>query len=430
MATTLLASASETALPAYVYAERSPTCARDFVPTATTLTVNCPFSCSLEPPAAMESPDMLVRLMNMFYCIYTTDGRVLNAHNETVNRTIALSKLVNGAYSTPRIAILRDVPPNVLSLNNLGIEKLGSNLTDAAPSADGTTADAVMIYMSLANNSIASVDKADFPVNLRTLILDGNRLEHLQSISAPRLSHLSLSRNPTLPPSFLSTPLALPKVKRLDLESMQWSELPRATVFPSSLLDMYYCTSLPGQERADGAAVVRLAQKPPLAVAAAPPAPLTRRRNAQHNQLSAVYANFSSALEVLCLAGNNVTAFYATNDQFERLKALPQRAAIGAEVTDVCSEASPLLTTRTTNATCVGHLSTRLLWGTYPVCIVDDSFDAFAQPSHGSTSTTLIAVSIALAVVALAILGLCLRRWRRRHQQPAQKWYAARGVRT
>ncbi|KDO33508.1 TKL protein kinase [Saprolegnia parasitica CBS 223.65] len=402
------ATVAEAARPAYVYAERGPGCAPTMGVAATTLTARCPFACLL-PAEANEPPSMGLSLVNKYFCIYTATGRILNAHNATADLSVVLQSQANGAYSTPPVLHLADVPPNVtaLTLTNLGLESLGPTLVQDKIPDSPWSSNVLLRYMNLANNSIASVDGVAFPRNLHMLILAQNKLTSMDGIAAPRLSMLSVSRNPTLPPSAFTPTVArtLSTLRRLVADEMEWTEIPSS--LPSSLTELSLAKN-------------RLSQLSPRAW---PPA--LRHLNAQYAGITTVYANFTPAMRVLCLGGNAVTAFYATSAQFELLSALPQRSA-SANALDAsrCSEASPLLTTMTTNTSCTGHVTTRLLWDRYPVCILDTALDSLvtSPPSSSSGVTTaLIVVSALLGVIAIGLLVLYLRF--RRRPRPAPKWY-------
>ncbi|RLO10313.1 hypothetical protein DYB28_010716, partial [Aphanomyces astaci] len=105
--------------------------------------------------------------------------------------------------------------------------------------------------------------------------------------------------------------------------------------------------------------------------------------NLANNRINELKANFPSTLRFLYLGGNPITAFYANESQFDILASLqnPQKATAAScgEAEVYPGDCSIVLDTTATNSTCTGHTSFRLLWNTFPICIVPDDPRSFKQ---------------------------------------------------
>ncbi|RHZ26103.1 hypothetical protein DYB37_007230 [Aphanomyces astaci] len=103
--------------------------------------------------------------------------------------------------------------------------------------------------------------------------------------------------------------------------------------------------------------------------------------NLANNHINELKANFPSTLRFLYLGGNPITAFYANESQFDILASLqnPQKATAAScgEAEVYPGDCSIVLDTTATNSTCTGHTSVRLLWNTFPICIVPDDPRSF-----------------------------------------------------
>ncbi|RHZ20774.1 hypothetical protein DYB31_008687 [Aphanomyces astaci] len=164
-------------------------------------------------------------------------------------------------------------------------------------------------------NSIKDLSTTQFPVQLATLSVHHNKVVSFNTLSAPGLKYLDLSFN--------------------NMSSL------KTTVFPDSL----------------------------------------RQLNLANNRINELKANFPSTLRFLYLGGNPITAFYANESQFDILASLqnPQKATAAScgEAEVYPGDCSIVLDTTATNSTCTGHTSVRLLWNTFPICIVPDDPRSF-----------------------------------------------------
>ncbi|KDO35383.1 TKL protein kinase [Saprolegnia parasitica CBS 223.65] len=128
-----------------------------------------------------------------------------------------------------------------------------------------------------------------------------------------------------------------------------------------------------------------------------------------NNSIQELHANFPPSLTHLCLAGNPLTALYANQSQFDLLSKLlnPNVTSMttinDTRITlfDMCGN---VLSTTTTASTCSVEYETKLLYGVFPICLVQD-----APSSAGPISTSTVVILV-LSVSLLSVLGCLMYR--------------------
>ncbi|KDO33373.1 TKL protein kinase [Saprolegnia parasitica CBS 223.65] len=165
-----------------------------------------------------------------------------------------------------------------------------------------------------------------------------------------------------------------------------------------------------------------------------------------HNRITEVRANFPSSLTSLyvrrelcgfthrdynrCLAGNNITAFYANRSQFELLARLrnPNKSSLTYDRHRGASgkwnfqgPCDIVLSTTATNTTCVDHTHTRLLFDVFPICMLPDD-EASTGSSSAPSEGYLHVVGVAAGGMLL-LLTLLMTTTFYRHR--ATKWQSS-----
>ncbi|KAF0711759.1 hypothetical protein As57867_005085, partial [Aphanomyces stellatus] len=371
-------------------------------------------------------------------CIWYSNGSV--ARGSDCRATNLYDNKDSGWVSALRyfppfdIDVVEMLPPVVSSIviDNAGVKRLHPNLKAMQ---DGTPVQATLLYTFLLmlmttihacrqmiNNLITSIDDVQFPDKLQALDLSSNYIAAVGKFQAPALSSLNLSGN------LLTT---------LD-----------KTTFPDGLQELHLSNNPIQHFRGVGwPKILRIlgingAKRPP----ANPNCPSRRPSNSSSNAtklyrtnmparlftptldgieypltiehlslanlgLTELTAKFPPTLKTV-LAGNDITAFYATESQFALLSNLSKTQSNITQTTCCGMACATLfLSTTRTNETCKGHRSTKFLFDTFPICIID-------EPQH-SSNVVLWVVVVLVLVAGLAFLGLL----RRKRDQERQKWY-------
>ncbi|EQC31664.1 TKL protein kinase [Saprolegnia diclina VS20] len=369
-------------------------------------------------------------------CIWHPLGRVSRAAMEKrrngMNSTVAgLMTIMNGLdvnfSDNNRVDHIESLPSTVATivLDDLGIQTLNPSL---ALDFAGDVISATTLQMG--NNSIRSIDNIAFPPTLKTLSLQNNSISKLGKVNAKNLAALVLDRN---------------QIRTLDgTDSLPWNleglfmsdnklETLRDIAFPHMLVTI----------DVGGNRISRIDDVtwPPLLLH------LNLSSNGLlsldnvtfpsslgylelvDNGITEIRANFPAALQTLCLARNNISAFYANASQFQLLSNLANNSTALSYINHVdgagrFTGAGPcdiFLSTTTTNVSCVGHVRTELLWNTFPICILPDTRYPLPPLSPvGGDATSLISIIAGLlfALLLLVALGVFYKR----RQTRTSKW--------
>ncbi|KAF0683118.1 Aste57867_24806 [Aphanomyces stellatus] len=254
-------------------------------------------------------------------------------------------------------------PSRLVSLN------LSSNGIETIGTVDAGT----LIHLILSNNAIKSLEGATFPTSVQDLDLAGNHIRDLKDAKfPPGLQNLSLNSN--LMTSLASAPQNL---QRLEASYMQLKNF-----------DLPYLSNL---------VVLSLI----------------------NSNLTEIYANFPPTLRYLFLHGNDITAFYANVSQFELLSQnVTSSCAVFDWPQDSCRT---LFSTTFTNATCQGHLRTEMLYGMYPVCIIENTTTPTLTPTVQSSNNTTTVLAVGITGIVVLLAAALLAHWTKlKHRR---KWY-------
>ncbi|OQS06306.1 kinase [Thraustotheca clavata] len=350
------------------------------------------------------------------------------------NDTVIPTPISNGPeyhLNDAKVDFVDSLPYNYSSvaLNNLGIRWLNKDLRF---DVYGNTVQAHRI--ELINNSISSLDTL-FPTNTTYLDVRGNEITTIGNLTSnenidtmvlysnqiatidkshfpPKLTHLYLGFNNLLESidraQFPTTLLTL------DVKGNRISSIP-PSILPSSLVDL----DLSYNKVSNMSTIAFPSNLKRLALA--------------FNNITELTANFPITLSNLCLAGNPITAFYANASQFELLSHLlnsnrteTSSAQSSNGTWNTSSFCDIVFTTKNTNSTCVNHIETKLLFDTFPICIIRNTT---IMTSSGSDGPNPKAIWIALVVVCVlmmtALIGCLVYRRRYLDHAKANKhvWY-------
>ncbi|KAF0689611.1 Aste57867_18942 [Aphanomyces stellatus] len=329
---------------------------------------------------------------------------------------------------------------NTIYLNGLGLRTLPAALTQ-----DNQGRDVIANRIHFEDNAITSIDGIRWPGAATILEFGNNSIAALGDVSsAPNAKILYVC--PDMYTCLTAT------------RALAWNQLQQidaATTFPAGLTDLYVdfnritsldtarfplgletlvvdgnlLTSLDRVPWPDGLKYLTASFNQLTSIDSIVYPPELKEFEVAYNHITQIHANFPVTLEKLCLAGNNITAFYANASQFELLQRLTNNSknmtfVLGVDDngdgawdgTGVCNV---FLTTRTTNATCRGHLRTLLLWDTFPICIVADGAATTAgDASRGSSTTTwFVLIGVAALVAVAAAVFVALQCYRQRHDK-------------
>ncbi|OQR92785.1 protein kinase [Achlya hypogyna] len=382
--------------------------------------------------------------VNFPSCIWFPDRRV--ARGADISAMDSRGSLKYGYLyalrSNVTVDYVKHFPPyaSTIILDNLGIKELNSDLTE-----DHLGRRIIANRVQMVNNSITNISCVRFPdaidvlyvpsvVNhhagssnmdlsyndlsvlgdlslsqhVTFLLLGYNRLVSLDDTKFPNsllhffpmYNNISSLRHAVFPPA----------LQTLNVEGNQLTNI-ADVVLPSNLLDLglsfNQITSIDGVDFPSTLDQLQLA----------------------HNNITEIHANFPASLKSLCLAGNKITAFYANTSQFELLSRLknPNRTQLSyvrryppSGKWNFQGPCDIVMSTTATNTTCRNHTSTRMLWDTFPICIVPDTeTHAADEPGGGYMHVVGLAAGVLLAVLLLLLASMVVRR------RNVAKWYTA-----
>ncbi|ETV87406.1 TKL protein kinase, variant 3 [Aphanomyces astaci] len=337
-------------------------------------------------------------------CVRTRSNGTLFAVN--FSKTLFDASVIVDRRNGPPIEYLEDLPANATTniYQNLGFVAMSNDLSI---NTHFGVSQAVTLYArsrhhrcnscgdrrNLQNNSLVDISNTILPKSLKTFVVDQNLLVNVSNLTAAALLTLSMNSNRLAQlPSLANHP----SLERLEVDANNLTSL--SNVHWNNTPGLSYISAARNQ----------IAHWPDTW-----PASLTTL-NLQHNQLTNVTANFPPSLSALCLAGNPLQALYATPSQFELLAGLNNSACSASSTT--VNATTPLLAFGPAWPVSCSS-SVRMLWNTYPVCML-----AAASPS--GLSPAAVATAVATACV-LVLAGACCWHRRRRALKAAkdQRWF-------
>ncbi|EQC42184.1 TKL protein kinase [Saprolegnia diclina VS20] len=328
-------------------------------------------------------------------CVYYPNGTVWRGANKTdlfyfekekVNRT---GNIKNAIYGGMQIDVLGMLPTKtpIVVLDGVGLRSLNTSLDGSltARIANGVLA------LYLWNNQLTEINTT-FNENLQELYLANNSISSL-SIRSPSLISLDMRNNVLTDAAFALGRVNLPpSLSLLALDNNSLSAVPPLPPLVSAVALGYNNIS----------SIASVAWPSTL-----------RSLVLNDNKLTEVVSNFPPMLRILSFAGNRLTAFYANESQYELLSQVNESATIpGYDI--------PKLFTTLTNASCVGHKETRLLFGVYPICILPDTPSVLAATAAERVSWGLLTALLLLVIALTAAVAYTVLR---RCHPPARKWY-------
>ncbi|KAF0720811.1 Aste57867_6 [Aphanomyces stellatus] len=318
-------------------------------------------------------------------CILTsTPGKAYRGGLELFNPANAQVGLVHKMVGTGvlKVSHVESLPSwaDTIIFVNLGVETLGNDLQSATK----------VTTLVVVQSNIRDIGNVLFPTQLTSLNVARNQIVSVATLSAPNLKYLDLSFNNLTSIKNTVFPTTLRQLYLFNNPNMS---VHKAT-FPPNLqtLHMHNCglTSASTATWSPMLDELILANNrissigntsfPPALTSLYVVVSFVRSRSSLrshlgNNLLTQVRANFPSTLQYLYLGGNNITALYANQSQFDLLSGLLNANKTSLACGAATSEAYPgdceiVLSTTTTNLTCQGHIATKMLWGIFPVCIV------------------------------------------------------------